>query len=207
MGWEPAFSAEQAELTADELARYAKVSADIAQGLGDEVTVVGLSVGGVLGGWHAQRRELAHVLLISPVFDLPQVPDPLFAPVVRLAAVLPNFFFESDVDGREYVYPHDATRPVSAFLLMASAVRDAADEAAPAARAITVVTNANDETVAHDAIREVVMTWREQGAQVSTYEFPQDLELGHDLIDPRLSDARTDLVYPVLFRLLQGQVN
>lgn len=205
MGWEPAFSAEQAKLTADELARYAQVSADIAQGLGEEVTVVGFSVGGVLGGWHAQRRELAQVLLISPAFDLPEVPDPLFAPVVRLAAVLPNLFLQPDsgADDPEYVYPRNGTRPVSAFLLMASAVRDAAQEAAPATHAITVVTNANDETVAHDDIRELVVRWREQGAHVSAYEFPQDLELGHDLIDPRQPDERTDLVYPVLFRLLQ----
>src|SRR5262249_53762108 len=46
-----------AQLTAAELRDYADGVLDIAAGLGDEVTIAGLSAGGVVAAWAAQHRH------------------------------------------------------------------------------------------------------------------------------------------------------
>jgi hypothetical protein len=39
---------------------------------------------------------------------------------------------------------------------------------------------------------------------VTTYEFAKELGLIHDVVDPIQTGSRTDVVYPVLLRLLQA---
>ncbi len=124
-------SAEHGGLTAAEMAAYADEVVDIAVGLGEHVIMAGLSGGGTITAWAAQRR--------------------------------------------------------------------------PAARSIVVVTNANDDKVDNAAALRMAQVWRASGAtDVTVYEFPADLNLHHDLIDPSEPDARPELVYPKLVELLDG---
>ncbi|MGD8820333.1 MAG: alpha/beta hydrolase, partial [Anaerolineae bacterium] len=48
---------EQAQLTAEELATYADAVVDVAQGLGEHVTMAGISMGGIVTAWAAQQRS------------------------------------------------------------------------------------------------------------------------------------------------------
>jgi hypothetical protein len=73
-------------------------------------------------------------------------------------------------------------------------------EAAPVARSMLVITNANDPSVDNALTAEMVASWRELGIDVKTYEFAADLELKHDLIDP--SQQTQPVVYPVLVELI-----
>ena len=69
---------EPSRLTAEEMAAYADELVDIARGLGERITLAGLSQGGVLAGWAAQTRaDLDQAVLLSPGFGLKLVPTPL----------------------------------------------------------------------------------------------------------------------------------
>lgn len=203
-------TADQAQLTADELAAHVTEAVDIAQGLGDHVTVAGISTGGVLAGWAAQNRaDIQQAVLIAPVFGLHAIPVPLTTPAANLFTVLPNFFLwqdgelKADVPNPPQVYPQNATQAISQILRLSFAVQAEASRSAPAATSILVVTNAYDDAVDNEVTAEVVANWRENGlAYLQTYEFEAGLGLDHDLIDPAHPKQKIDKVYPVLLDLM-----
>ena len=63
-----------------------------------------------------------------------------------------------------------------------------------------MITNAGDPSVDNALTAGVVDAWREWGVDVATYQFPADLELEHDLIDP--SKQTQPVVYPRLVELI-----
>ena len=201
-------TAEQARLTAEELAAYADDVVDIAQGLGEHVTLAGFSAGGVAAGWAAQSRsDVDLAVVISPGFGFYQVPVPLTAPVMNLNLLLPNSFAWFDTTLKEagapvYAYPRYSTRALAQLLRLSFATQVGARRAAPAARSILVITNANDHSVNNELTQQVVDEWRAQGAELRTYEFDAGLQLGHDMIDPTQPDQRTDIVYPTVIDLI-----
>ena len=82
-----------AQLKAEELAAYADEMVDIAQGLGDQVIVMGISAGGVTTAWAAQNRnDIDLAVVISPAFGYKQVPTPLTAAAMNIYLFLPNSF-------------------------------------------------------------------------------------------------------------------
>lgn len=198
----------QSRLTAEELAAYADEMVDIAQGLGTQTVLVGISGGGVTTAWAAQyRQDLGLAVIISPGFGFQQIPTALTAPAANLFLVVPNAYQWWDPNLKEavppaYAYPRYSTRALAQILRLGQAVRSTARQTPPAARAILVVTNANDNAVNNELITRVVDMWRKMGGQVTTFEFEKDLRLGHDLIDPTQPDQRIDLVYPRLIELI-----
>ncbi|MCB0196414.1 MAG: alpha/beta fold hydrolase [Anaerolineae bacterium] len=201
---------DQAQLTADELAAHVTEAVDIAEGLGDDVTVAGISTGGVLAGLAAQNRsDIDQAVLIAPVFGLHIIPTELTTPAINLFQILPNFFLwqnkelKAEAPNPPQVYPQNATRAVSQILRLASGVRDEVDESQPAASTIIVVTNANDTAVNNEMTSDVVVDWQKSGFEhLETYEFEANLQLDHDLIDPTHPKQKIDLVYPVLIDLI-----
>ena len=72
----------------------------------------------------------------------------------------------------------------------------------PAAQRVIVVTNANDTSVNNEMTFKVVQHWQKDGADIETYEFPLNLGLGHDLLDPEQPNQQIVLVYPELINLI-----
>jgi esterase/lipase len=200
-----------ANLRAADLAAYGDRVTDIAQGLGNVVTVAGLSMGGVVSAWVGQhRRDVALAVPISPGLGLYVIPASLTGLAAGLVRRLPNQFqwwnpVRQANDGFDYGYPRYATHALSEMLLLAQAVQRCARSKPPAARALLVVTNANDRAVNNGVIRALVQGWRRQGAPVRTFEFEARLELLHDLIDPNQQGQRVDIVYPKLLELMTGE--
>ena len=200
---------EQAQLTAEQLAAYGDNVVDIAQGLGDHITLAGLSAGGVVTGWAAQNREdIDEAVLISPGFGFAQVPPALTLPAMNLYSLLPNSFewwdpaLKANI-GPSYAYPRYSTRTLAQILRLSLAVQSQAGQSGPRAQTIWVVTNANDNAVSYPLIQRVVSLWEQHGAsRVRTYQFPAALRLGHDLIDPTQPDQRIDVVYPKLLEII-----
>jgi len=199
----------QAELTAEQLAAYGDNVVDIAQGLGDHVTVTGLSAGGVVTGWAAQNREdIDLAVIISPGFGFAKVAPALTLPAVNLYSLLPNSFEWWDPALKEnieppYAYPRYSTRTLAQILRLSLGVQAQARQRGPGAQTIWVVTNANDSVVSYPLIQRVVSLWeRWEAGRVRTYHFPPELGLGHDLIDPNQPDQRTDVVYPKLLEII-----
>jgi carboxylesterase len=182
---------------------------DLARGLGEEVTMAGISAGGVTTAWAAQNRpDLDLAVIISPAFGFSQIPTSLTTVATNLFLTLPNSYQWWDPDlksagGPPFAYPRYSTRALAQTMLLGSAVRSAAGRDAPAARAILVITNANDTNVNNALTAQVVDQWRLRGTKgLRTYEFEAGLKLEHDLIDPDKPDHAVELVYPKLIELI-----
>ena len=202
-------SNELGQLTARELVRRADEAADIAHGLGDSVSVMGFSMGGVMAGVLAQQRpDIDRAVVIAPGFVLGGIPPFAAGQVAKALLLAPNVMFCRGTCGTPdppYAFPRQCTRAIAAILQLGAVVRDEAQRRAPAAGSVVLVTNANDDDVDNGVAREVAAAWQHRAPdRVATYEFPKALGLIHDVVDPIQSGSRTDVVYPVLLRLLQA---
>jgi len=201
-----------ARLTASDLVAYVDAAVDAAAGLGERVTVAGLSAGGVLSAWAAQTRgDVDRAVLMSPSFAPGDVPVPRTQRTMNMATRLPNLFVWWDKQRRDriaseldrYAYPRYSTRAFGEIMRVGLAVMRRAAVEPPAARSILVITNLSDTRIsgAHTAL--LVERWREHGASLETHAFPADRDLIHDFIDPNQPLQRVEHVYPVLIDLLQ----
>ena len=136
-----------AQLTAEELVTYADEVVDLAQGLGDHVTVTGISGGGVITGWIAQNRaDVDLAVLISPAFGYAQVPPVLTLPASKLYLFLPNSFVWWNKELQEdnppsHTYPRYSTRALAQILRLSLAIQAQARQKDPLASDILVVKN------------------------------------------------------------------
>ena len=101
-GYVDKLSTDQGLLTAEDLARTADEAIDIAEGLGEQVVVGGLSAGGVTAAWAAQNRpEVDRVVGLAPMVNLRPIPD-WFAPqVVNAVTSVPDIQYWRD-PGRQH---------------------------------------------------------------------------------------------------------
>ena len=84
---------EQAKLRAEDLVSYMDQVVDIGRGLGDHLTLLGISGGGLSTGWAAQeRQDIDLAVLISPGFGFKDVPGPLTRLASRAFIYLPNMY-------------------------------------------------------------------------------------------------------------------
>jgi carboxylesterase len=181
---------EHMGITAEALTAYADEVVDIAQGLGDHVTVAGLSAGGSIAAWVAQNRADAdRVVLFSPAIGFQVIPTRWTLPATNLFLTLPNV---QDI----------ATRGLAQVLRLGYAVRYAAEKVPPAAPEIVVVTNAADDTIDNALIAQLVDGWQRHGANLQAVEFPATDKFVHDFIDPAEPGAQVEAVYPRLLELL-----
>ena len=195
-------------LTAEELVGYADQLVDIERGLGEQMSLVGFSGGGVVTGWAAQTRtDLDQAVLIAPSFGVKAIPAALTVLAANGALLLPDALMWWDPAleaqlGPDYAYPRYSRRGLAQIVRMGFAVRGLARRAAPGAASILVITNANDYAVDNAVTAQVVADWRAHGNAATTYEFPADFQLGHNLIDPGDRDQKIDLAYPKLMALI-----
>ena len=199
---------EQNQLKAEELAAYADEVVDIAHGLGEQISIMGISAGGVTTAWAAQNRsDIDTAVIISPAFGYQQIPTRLTAPVMNITLVLPDAFEWWDPElkeniGPSHAYPRYSRHALAEFMKLGFAVQMKSRQTAPAARRVIMVTNLNDTSVNNALTSEVVHLWQSRGANVETFEFPLNLGLNHDLIDPEQPDQRIEVVYPQLIELV-----
>jgi esterase/lipase len=199
---------KHAKLTAEDMIAYGDRMVDIAQGLGEQVTIAGLSVGGNIAAWAAQNRsDVDQAVLMAPVFGYRQIPLWLTTVTTNLYLTLPNFFQwwnpkTKTAAGVPHSYPRFSSRALAQSLRLGYAVQAQARQVAPLAQRILVITNANDPSVHPVPIASLVHSWRSHGATIRSYEFPAKLRLGHDFIDPQQRDANPKAVYPRLIELI-----
>jgi esterase/lipase len=195
-----------AGLKAVELRQTADSAVDVAVGLGDTITVVGLSVGGTMAGWMAQHRpEVYRVVMIAPAFEAGHVPSRLEGYLINLTERLPNVTRRSAPDSsRPDRNPGFATHALAEVLRLGAAVRSAADHAPPKAKELTLLLNDRDRTVKSAAAIRLAHVWESRGATVSVYTFPASLGLPHNVLDGRESMGQPQIVYPALVALAHG---
>ncbi len=200
---------ELARVDADELCRFTDRVLDAAAGLGDSVTVAGLSTGGVMAAWAAQERaDVDRAVVIAPMLGYAGAPGPvLTAALTRAACALPNAFVwwdgkrKQDLPGPKHVYPRFATRSIGATMRLGAAVMAHARLTAPASRTQVIITVGGDQAVDNTAVATLARRWSAH-ADVVTYEFPASLHLNHDVVDPEQVGGNPAVTYPVLARFI-----
>ncbi len=207
-GYSDRLTTSIAELRSAQLLALANRAAEAGAGLGERLTVAGLSLGGTLTGMLAQEREsVERGVLIAPMLGLQRIPGPAHPVLAELAYVLPNFWIWWDSNLKDkvepaYGYPRLSTHAYAALFKTATRVLKAARAAAPKAGSISVITNASEPGLENRFTYQLVERWRRHGAAVSTFEFPLSERLPHDLIDPANPAQNTNLVYPVVIETI-----
>jgi pimeloyl-ACP methyl ester carboxylesterase len=203
-----------AYLSAAELTRASSEALEIARGLGEKVTVAGLSLGGILAAWLTQFRSgVDRAVVMAPLFSIPVVPE-WFSDLLGLVAdSVPNFYLWWDWKGKAnppgppYGYPRFPSHGYGEMLKVGHQVKSTARREAPlSANDIRVVVNLADPAVNNVSTFRVAEAWRRHGALVRTYSFPRRLGLGHDIVSPEQPYARTDVTYPVLLDWITADV-
>jgi pimeloyl-ACP methyl ester carboxylesterase len=192
---------------AEDLRDYADRSIDIADGLGERVTVTGLSLGGMLAAWAAQERtDVDGVVSIAPALAVGSVPGVLATAFTNVFSRLPNLDLPSGGDSLPHAYPPGiATRPTAETFRLGTQVVQHAGAGAPATRRLAVIINDNDGTISNDRVEELVRRWRRAGRTVEVVHVPTSLGMPHDVIDSAQPGQRTALIYPVVVALTEGK--
>jgi pimeloyl-ACP methyl ester carboxylesterase len=197
------------DLTAEEMSACAESALDLAHGLGNRVTVVGLSSTAVATAWLAARRaDVDEAVLIAPSLGPRGVSLFWTRRLTSVLLVVPNFFvwwdskLKGHVPGPTQCYPRFSSRALAQIYRLGLDVIDAAGHAKPAARRVTIVTSASDEAISREIVGELTRRWRAQGAEVRDCVFPESLAVRHDMIDPEQPYQRIAVAYPVIVGLV-----
>ncbi len=191
---------------AEDFRDYADDALDIASGLGGDVTVMGLSLGGMLAAWAAEERpEVDRAIVIAPALAVGGVPGFVAAAFTNVFSRIPNLELPSGGDALPHAYPPAiATHPTAEMFRLGKHVEEVAGRNAPEAR-VTVVLNDNDKTVSNDRAVDLVAAWERAGTEVAVVRLPKGLGLPHDVVDVAQPKQRADDVYPVLVALAEGR--
>ena len=203
-------TSELASLTAEQLVETLYRALDIAHGLGEKVSVAGLSMGGVVTSWAAQfRPDVEKAMIISPALAVQAVPLRLTPLASQGVLLLPNFYKwwdpvrKADPAPPWNNYPRLSTHALAQVMRLGLLVQAEAKRTPPVARQVIMVTNSCDTSVDNRAADELVRRWQIAGAQnVQTYCFGLNHQLDHDLISVDHPMQNIELVHPVLVDLI-----
>lgn len=200
-----------ADLTAEQMVAVGNQATDIAQGLGDEVVITGLSAGGIIAGWVGQHRADAdQSIAIAPFLSPNLVPGWANHAATALLLNTPNAMVwwdpatRDNPPGMTYAYPRYATHGLAQALRLSIALLDDAAAKPALSPGLGMLINEADDAVSNPKAEELVLHWRDHGASVNVVRLPQALDLGHDLIDPHQPTGDPDFVYQVLIDMMNG---
>jgi pimeloyl-ACP methyl ester carboxylesterase len=197
-------------LKAEELRDCADTSVDIATGLGQKVLVAGLSAGGTLAAWIAQNRsDVTRVVLIAPALGLSRHENTrLQKALALLLPLLPDIrtdWFNADPDAPEHCYPGFSSRALGQLLRVSLATFAGALEQPPRVQDMVLVTSQGDEAVNDLIAWQLMGLWRSKGLhELTSIDFPKGMKVPHDMIDPAQKGEHTQIVYPVLVKVLNA---
>jgi esterase/lipase len=195
-------------LKAAELCNCSNAMVDIARGLGDHITFLGLSVGGLMAAWVAQYREdVNKAVIIAPSFTIgPHLGVGVSRIIMRLFLILPNIMtqrLKPFKDGPDHNYLGFATRGLGEMMRFGFSIYDTSKKTSAAAQSVLVITNAADPAVNNKIPLKVAKNWQANGLkQLDQYQFDAKYRLIHDIIDPGQKLQNVAVSYPILLDLL-----
>ena len=209
-GFKNRMSPEVSRVTALELVRFCDQMVDLAFGLGEEVVVGGLSLGGVMAAWVAQEREEASkAIIIAPFFGAKFIPPGLTRLAAYAGCILPDIKVwwnpakKENPDGPKYGYPRFSTHSAGQILRMGINLYDLAAKTPPCSENIFLVLNDNDQSVNNPAASQLVQIWKHYpGKDVTEVHFPKEVGLPHDCISVEAPVGNTGFVYPQIMEMI-----
>lgn len=208
-------TSELSQITAEELIHFADDVLDLAHGLGEKITIGGLSMGGVISAWLAQQRQdIDQAIIISPATGLKFLSPKLTRNFTRLILSIPNMFiwwdprYREHREGQCHGYPRFSTWGLAQIFRLGIAIQLMAKNSKPNTHKIWMVINEGDQVVNNKINDQIAQNWKLNGGKkIVTYRFPVEMGLIHDLIEPHIPNQKIDLVYPVLLNIIEGLIN
>ena len=210
-GFADRLNKDQGHQTAQDLIDQAATGLDIASGLGDRITLIGLSGSAVAAGWMAQNREGVHdVMLIAPFFGMYGVKPSVLDAAAATLSKLPNFYQWWDASKKEnlpgpiYAYPRFGTHCMADTIQLSRDVRAHLDTRPILAKRLIFLNTASDRGANNQLTKEIASRFEaRKEAEVLTYEFPESLGIPHDMIDPAQPGANTEASYSKILELVE----
>lgn len=199
-----------AGLTTAELTAHGALIVDAARALGEEIVLVGHSLGGALGLHLAHRdARVFRAIAIAPFLGIKRLPYDWHRWTRRLLEGTPNRFLYWDPIERgrgvpEHGYHRYTTRSLAAGLALADALRQDARSGPPGAQHIEIVRNAGETSVSNRAIDDLVARWRGVGGERVRVHRLIGAGPSHDVIEPERVRAPALRFLPHLHALLDG---
>ena len=215
-GYRDRLNGEQGLQSGQDLIDQAGAGLDIAAGLGNSTTLVGLSGSAVAAAWMAQnRQDIDEVAILAPFFGVYEMSPQLTDFAGGLFSRLPNFYVWWDPDKKEslagppHAYPRFGTRCMADCVQLSRNVRSNLAAKPPLCRRVLFITTACDIAANNSLTHSITQKLAAQSgsAEILAYEFPAELNIPHDMIDPSQPGAITPLVYPKLLDLLRVGTN
>jgi pimeloyl-ACP methyl ester carboxylesterase len=199
-----------AGLTREELSAQGERIIDAAAALGEEIVLVGFSLGGSLALHLGHRDARVHrVVAVAPFLGIRQLPADWHAWMRAVLERTPNrFLYWNPIErGRgvpEHGYHRYTTRSLAAGLALADALREDARSGPPRARHIELVRNATETSVNNRTIDDLVRAWRGVGGEHVRMHRLVGLGPSHDVIEPERRRAPALRFLPLLHGILDA---
>jgi len=194
-------------VTAGDFATYLHTSVAIAEQMGEEITLMGLSGGGTLTLWATLfEPKVDRFIAVAPVAYPRGFAPILRRGVIRYAAWTPNEFSwwdkvqQQNLPGPMHAYRRYASKSMGAILHMAAYVEEQLGRL-PQDAPITFVINDADKALRDEELHQLADRFAAAGASVERLVFPRDLGYPHDLMDPENIKDNKDAVYTALLEL------
>jgi pimeloyl-ACP methyl ester carboxylesterase len=198
-----------AKLRAVDLEAAALQAVVIAALCGERVVVAGISVTATLVAWLAARTRIDTGIAVAPFCGLRELPGGANDALGKLLRAVPNKFGWWDPRSKEgqppsHGYPRFATRALGESLRISTEIDAAEEDPSASGRRVVLVVNDHEPIVnnAHAARR--FRTLRKYGVTLERVVL-HGLPHIHDVIEPAIPQARTDLVYPKLIELIESR--
>ena len=198
-------------LTTAELTAHGARVVDTAAVLGEEIVLVGHSLGAALA-LHLAHRDprVFRAIAVAPFLGIKRLPRDWNAWVRSLLEKTPNrFLYWNPIDkGRgvpEHGYHRYTTGSLAVGLELAEMLRRDAREGPPRARHIEIVRNASESSVNNRAIDDLVALWRAVGGANVRLHRLVGLRPSHDIVEPERRQAPAARFLPMLHAILDDQ--
>ncbi len=179
----------------------------IARELGENVTVAGFSLGGLLSAWIGQHYEIDRCVPIAPFFGVAMIPNRLMSTVAERLLRLPNrFYWWNPILRDRHIaacgYPRYTTHAIAYSYRIARTLLDEALAQAPGARNVAIITNAAEVAVNNYAVRRLYRRWQRHRPDTVELSVLTGLPLSHDIISPTRPWRLADRVHPTILRAI-----
>jgi esterase/lipase len=207
-GYRDRMTAALARLTAGELEETALASVCRASGLGSQIHVAGVSLGGLLAAWVGHRVVVTSATAIAPFLALSFIPSTLNDVLAVLLRRLPDreLWWDpvrklANPEVPLHAYPRFSTHGLAAMFALSRDLQRVSRTAPPLARVSVLVTNAKDHVVSNAAAEALFRRWQREGAQVLQHCFT-DIPSRHDLLDPTHHTEPLNRIYGTILDLV-----
>lgn len=202
-----------ANLKSTDLTSSIAESIEIATGLGNKITIFGISGGGVMAAYGGYfYPQIQNVFIAAPLFTPGEFDTNTLSPLINAIDTVPNLMrwwdesAKEKVEGPSYAYPRYSTKAAGAFIKLTQELKTALEkkQVDQKGKRLVLLTKENDLAVNNKTARYMLEKWTTYpDTTIVAYQFSSEKVTIHDFIDPNQTKANIDYVYPIIKSLIE----